>query len=147
MGGIASHAMTGRSLFVAGLQTVGVAGDPAATLDQFERSVRALRETFDGLQLVVAPELHLMALSPLLEDDTAPHDLAIDIPGELTGRLGALAREAGLWLIPGRVYERAGDAVANTAGVFSPDRSLVANYRKCFPGPPYLTTHHRTPTV
>jgi formamidase len=139
--------MAGRSLFVAGLQTVGVAGDPAATLDQFERSVRALRETFDGLQLVVAPELHLMALSPLLEDDTAPHDLAIDIPGELTERLGALAREAGLWLIPGSVYERAGDAVANTAVVFAPDGSLVATYRKCFPWQPYETTQPGTRTV
>jgi formamidase len=139
--------MAGRSLFVAGLQTVGVAGDPAATLDQFERSVRALRETFDGLQLVLAPELHLMALSPLLEDDTAPHDLAIDIPGELTERLGALAREAGLWLIPGSVYERVGDAVANTAVVFAPDGSLVATYRKCFPWQPYETTQPGTRTV
>src|SRR4051794_4120646 len=101
--------MAVRSLFVAGLQTAGLPGDPAATLVQFERHVRALRETFDGLQLVVAPELHLMALSPLLEDETPPHDLAIGIPGELTERLGALAREAALWLIPGSVYERAGN--------------------------------------
>ena len=139
--------MADRSLFVAGLQTVGVPGDPAATLDQFERSVRALRETFDGLQLVIAPELYLMALSPLLEDDTPPHDLAIDVPGELTERLGLLAREAGLWLIPGSVYERAGDAVANTAVVFGPDGSLVATYRKCFPWQPYETTQPGTQTV
>ena len=58
--------MAGRSLFVAGTQTAGVPGEPQATLEQFERNVRALRETFDGLQLVVAPELHLMALPPLL---------------------------------------------------------------------------------
>jgi formamidase len=139
--------MADRSLFVAGLQTAGVPSDPVATLEQFERSVRALRETFDGLRLVVAPELHLMALPPLLEDDTAPHDLAIDIPGELTERLGALAREAGLWLIPGSVYERAGDAVANTAVVFAPDGSLVATYRKCFPWQPYETTQPGTQTV
>jgi formamidase len=139
--------MVGRSLFVAGLQTAGVPGDPAATLADFERSVRSLKETFDGLQLVVAPELHLMALRPLLEDDAEPRDLAVDVPGELTERLGALARETELWLVPGSVYERAGDAVANTAVVLSPEGDLVTSYRKCFPWQPYETTQSGTQTV
>jgi formamidase len=136
-----------RSLFVAGLQTAGVPGDPAATLEQFEGNVRSLRATFDGLQLVLAPELHLMALPPLLEDHAAPHDLAVDIPGELTERLGALARETGLWLVPGSVYEHAGDAVANTAVVLSPSGELAASYRKCFPWQPYETSQPGTQTV
>ena len=59
----------GRSLFVAGLQSAGVPGDCEATLARFERDVRALRSTFDELELVVAPELHLMALPPLLEEE------------------------------------------------------------------------------
>ena len=140
--------MAGRSLFVAALQTAGVPGDPDATLAQLDRNVRSLRATFDGLQLVLAPELHLMALPPLLEEGGAsPQDLAVDVPGELTERLGALARETGLWLVPGSVYERAGDAVANTALVFSPDGSLVERYRKCFPWQPYETTEPGTRTV
>jgi formamidase len=140
--------MAGRSLFVAALQTAGLPGDAVATLDQFERNVRALRSTFDGLQLVVAPELHLMALPPLLdEDDVAPGDLAVDIPGELTNRLARLAHETGLWLIPGSVYERVGDAVANTAVVLSPAGELVTTYRKCFPWQPYETTQPGTRTV
>jgi formamidase len=141
--------MAGRSLFVAALQTAGVPGEPRATLEQFERSVRALRETFDGLQLVVTPELHLMALPPLLEegDGAAPENLAVDVPGELTERLAALARETGLWLIPGSVYERAGDAVANTALVLSRAGELVTSYRKCFPWQPYETTQPGTKTV
>jgi formamidase len=140
--------MAGRSLFVAALQTAGVPGDPAATLDQFERNVRALRSTFEGLELVLAPELHLMAVPPLLEEDaSSPHELAVDVPGELTERLGALARETRLWLIPGSVYERAGEAVANTAVVLSPDGELVASYRKCFPWQPYETTQPGTRTV
>ena len=140
--------MPDRSLFVAALQTAGVPGDREATLGQLERNVRALRSTFDGLQLVVAPELHLMALPPLLEEeDASPRDLAVDVPGELTERLGALARETGLWLVPGSVYERAGDAVANTAVVLSPNGELVASYRKCFPWQPYETTQPGTQTV
>jgi len=140
--------MPGRSLFVAGLQTAGVPGNPPATLEQFERNVRSLRSTFDGLELVVAPELHLMALPPLLEEDgVSPHDLAVDVPGELTERLATLAGETGLWVIPGSVYERVGDAVANTAVVLSPAGELVATYRKCFPWQPYETTQPGTQTV
>src|SRR5579884_345655 len=140
--------MAGRSLFVAALQTAGVPGDRDATLEQFERNVRALRSTFDGLQLVAAPELHLMALPPLLEEaGVSPHELAVDVPGELTERLGALAQETELWLVPGSVYERAGGGVANTALVLSPEGTLVASYRKCFPWQPYETTQPGTSTV
>jgi formamidase len=140
--------MADRSLFVAALQTAGVPGEPGQTLRQFERNVRALRTTFDGLQLVLAPELHLMALPPLLEEHgVSPRELAGDVPGELTDRLGALARETGLWLVPGSIYERVGDAVANTAVVLSPAGELVASYRKCFPWQPYETTQPGTSTV
>src|SRR6476646_361742 len=117
--------MAGRSLFVAGLQTAGVPGDPEATLEQLERNVRTLRSPFEGLELVVAPELHLMALPPLLEEDgVPPAELAVDVPGPLMQQLGALARETRLWLIPGSVYERTADGVANTAIVLSPDGVL-----------------------
>ena len=140
--------MAGRSLFVAALQTAGIVGDPDATLARFEDNVRALRSTFDGLQLVVAPELHLMALPPLLEESgVSEAALAVDVPGPLTERLGELARETGLWLIPGSVYERVEDAVANTALVLSPEGELVASYRKCFPWQPYETTQPGTSTV
>jgi formamidase len=141
--------MSGRSLFVAALQTAGIPGDPAGTLEQFERHVRALRSTFDGLQLVVTPELHLMALTSLVNADGLPTDeeLAVDIPGELTERLGALARETELWLIPGSVFERLEGGVANTALVLSPAGELVASYRKCFPWQPYETSRPGTRTV
>ena len=93
----------------------------------------------DGVQLVVAPELHLMALPPLLEDEGPPEERAVPVPGPLTERLGALARETGLWLIPGSVYEQADEGVYNTALVFSPAGELVTSYRKCFPWQPYET--------
>jgi formamidase len=128
-----------RSLLVAGLQTAGVPNDPGATLDGFERQVRALVAMLDGVQLVVAPELHLMALPPLLEDEGPPEERGVTVPGPLTERLGALARETGLWLIPGSVYEQAEDGIYNTALVLSPAGELVASYRKCFPWQPYET--------
>ena len=141
--------MSGRSLFVAALQTAGVPGNPEATLEQFERQVRALRSTFEDVELVLSPELHLMALTSLLNADGLPteEELAVDIPGELTERLGALARETRLWLIPGSVYERVDGGVANTAMVFSPEGELVTSYRKCFPWEPVEKLVYGTRTV
>jgi formamidase len=127
-----------RPLFLAGLQTAGIPSDPEATLRQFEERVRALPALFDGLQLVLAPELHLAASDGLLEEPSDwPERTAVDVPGPLTERLGALARETGLWLVPGSVYERSGDNLYNTALVLSPAGELVASYRKCFPWQPY----------
>ena len=131
--------MSRGSLLVAGLQSAGVPNDPGATLDGLERQVRALASMLDGVQLVVAPELHLMALPPLLEDEGAPEARAVPVPGPLTERLGALARDTGLWLVPGSVYEQADEGIYNTALVFSPAGELVTSYRKCFPWQPYET--------
>jgi formamidase len=133
--------MANRALFVAALQTAGVPDDPEATLLQFEQSVRALRDLLDGAQLVLAPELYLMALPPMLgEREGTMEDRAVDIPGPLTERLGALARETGLWLVPGSVWERTPDGIYNTAVVLSPAGELVTTYRKCFPWQPYETS-------
>jgi formamidase len=138
----------GRSLFIAGLQSAGVPGDPAATLARFERDVRTIRSWFDGVEFVVAPELHLMAIAPLLSDGGPEEsELAVEVPGELTERLAALAQETGLWLIPGSVYERTADGIANTAIVLSPAGELVASYRKCFPWQPFETSVPGTQTV
>jgi len=128
-----------RSLLVAGLQSSGVPNDPVATLEEFERHVRTISSTFDGVQLVVAPELHLTALPPLLEEEGPPEDRAVRVPGPLTERLGAVARDTGLWLVPGSVYEQAEEGIYNTALVFSPAGDLVTSYRKCFPWQPYET--------
>jgi predicted amidohydrolase len=133
--------MADRSLFVAALQTAGIPNDPAGTLVQFEQRVRSARSLFDGVQLVLAPELHLMALPGLLdESDGAMQERAVEIPGALTERLGALAKETGVWLVPGSVWERADEGIYNTAVVLSPQGELVTSYRKCFPWQPFETS-------
>jgi formamidase len=130
-----------RSLFVAALQTAGIPNDPVGTLAQFEQRVRSARSLFAGVQLVLAPELYLMALPGLLdESDGAMQERAVEIPGALTERLGALARETGVWLVPGSVWERTDEGIYNTAVVFSPQGELVTSYRKCFPWQPYETS-------
>jgi formamidase len=133
--------MADRSLFIAALQTSGIPNDPAGTLDQFEQRVRSARSLFDGVQLILAPELHLMALPGLLEEsDGAMKERAVEIPGALTERLAILAKETQVWLVPGSVWERTDEGIYNTAVVFSPEGELVTSYRKCFPWQPFETS-------
>ena len=99
----------------------------------------ALAGTFKELQLIVVPELHLTALGGFFDEQPgAPARAALDIPGVLTDRLCRLAEAAGLWLVPGSLYERTrGGAFHNTAVAISPEGEIVAAYRKCFPWQPY----------
>jgi formamidase len=124
-----------RPLPIVALQTVPVFGDPEATLERLrDRLPRALAMA-PATRLVLLPELHLAALSPPLEQSAR---VAVDVPGPTTDALGQIARDAGVWLVPGTVYERGDDgAVHNTCLVFSPDGELVTSYRKVFPWEPH----------
>jgi formamidase len=129
-----------RLLSIAALQISPVVHDMEATLRDFEQRVGTLAETFNGLQLVVVPELHLAAVGGMYDEQPgSASSSAVEIPGPLTERLGSLARETGLWLVPGSLYERAGSegGVHNTAVAISPEGEVVAAYRKCFPWQPY----------
>jgi formamidase len=128
-----------RTLSIAALQTAPVCGDPAATLELFRGRLAGIKATVPGVQLVLAPELHLSAQPGLLEEQSGyPADVAVTIPGPLTEELAALAEEHGIWLVPGTVFERAGDGrIHNTALAFSPQGELVARYRKVFPWQPH----------
>jgi formamidase len=127
-----------RALLVAGLQTAPVAQNPEATWDAFATAVEAAASTFDALGMVVAPELHLSAPGPLLTEPADYADeVAVEIPGPLTDALADLARATGAWILPGSVYERAADGIANTGLIVAPDGELVASYRKCMPWQPY----------
>jgi formamidase len=128
-----------RPLSIAALQISPKIGEPEATLADFEHRVRTLRDTFNELQLIVAPELHLAAVGGMFDEQPgAAEKLAVDVPGPLTERLARLAEATGLWLVPGSFYERAdGGGVHNTAAVISPEGELVVAYRKCFPWQPY----------
>ncbi|MEV5969622.1 carbon-nitrogen hydrolase family protein [Streptomyces sp. NPDC051921] len=132
-----------RTLAVAALQTAPVPYDPEATWQRFAHQVRTTRSLFPHVQLVVVPELLLAAEGPLL--GPAPEGwmerTAEPVPGPTTDRVCALARETGLWLVPGSVYERGDDGlVYNTAVAVSPEGGIAARYRKVFPWQPYERT-------
>jgi formamidase len=120
-----------RALSIVALQTAPVTGDPEATLAHLAERVPQLRTLAPHAKLLLLPELHLPSL---------PARQVVEIPGPLTVALGALARESGLWLVPGTVYEKGENgAVHNTCLVFSPEGQLVARYRKVFPWEPHET--------
>jgi formamidase len=128
-----------RTLSIAALQCAPVARDPAATLVAFGERLAGIKATVPDVDLVLSPELHLSGQPGLLEAQAGyPDEVAVPVPGPLTDQLGALAREHRVWLVPGTVFERAGDGrIHNTALAISPEGELVATYRKVFPWQPH----------
>ena len=129
-----------RYLAFAALQVAPVAGSPERTLERFREQVRRVRHTHPRVSLVIAPELHLMAEGNPFDPAVDPADLAEPIPGPLTQALADVAKENGVWLVPGSIYEQTDEGVYNTAIVLSPEGELVTSYRKCFPWVPFETS-------
>ncbi|MGN6427817.1 MAG: carbon-nitrogen hydrolase family protein [Leifsonia sp.] len=98
------------------------------------------RHAVAGARLVVHPELHLFGADhlPEAERTAALHASAVPLDGDLVRDLGAIARESGVWLVPGSICERgpAGE-LFNTALAIAPDGSVAASYRKIFPWRPF----------
>jgi formamidase len=128
-----------RTVSVAALQTTPVFRDPAATLDLLRGRVLGTKAVVPDVDLLLLPELHLSAQPRLLDEQASyPDEVAVELPGPLTEALGEIAAEAGVWLVPGTVFERAEDGrIHNTALAFSPQGELVARYRKVFPWQPH----------
>jgi len=126
-----------RPLNIAAVQAAPVA--IGRSLDVFADDVaRVVRET--GARLIVYPELHLFGAEAASEETR--NDLlrasAVPLDGPLVERLGVIARDLGVWLIPGSICERGESGeLFNTALVFSDAGELVANYRKIFPWRPF----------
>ncbi len=93
-----------------------------------EKAVRQLHTRYPWVQMVVLGELATYGADPAT---------AQALPGEAETFYSALARDTGLWLIPGSVYERDEELVYNTALVFNPQGETVGRYRKLFPFLPY----------
>jgi len=114
---------------------ISLAADPAV----FAEQVSALVDDFPNTHLAVFPELHLFGVEGRLAERNEELLAAAEpLEGPRVARLGELAGDLGVWLLPGTVCELGEDGdVYNTAVVLSPQGKLVASYRKCFPWRPY----------
>lgn len=62
---------------------------------------------------------------------------AQEFPGHFEMEMQSMAKKYGIWLLPGSVFEKAGDHIYNTASVINPSGEVVTRYRKMFPFYPY----------
>ena len=112
-------------MFLAAAVQMSSGSDKGANLEKAERLVREAAGR--GAQLVALPEVFLWRGPRRAEAEAGE-----DVPGPVTERLGALARELGIFFQAGSVPERiAGERRCyNTALLFDPTGTLVARYRK-----------------
>lgn len=90
-------------------------------------------------QLLIFPELHLFGDgAPDRQRAKALQEAAEPLDGPRVQGLRGIARNAGIWLVPGTVCERgpAGE-LFNTQLVLSPEGTVVGAYRKIFPWRPH----------
>lgn len=129
-----------RLLGVGACQIEPKSGDIQQNLDALARQVDIMRSYSPWIKLICAPELSLQG--PYRMETTAQ-----PIPGPITQFCSDLARTHGIYLIPGSIYEQAGETIYNTAPVFDPQGNLVARYRKMYPWRPYEKTTSGCETV
>lgn len=97
-------------------------------LSLLEREIDGVVRRFPWVQMVVLPELCTFGPG-------TSH--AVGMPGEVENRFREVAARNGVWLIPGSIYERSGEAVYNTAPVINPKGEVVVRCRKHYPFLPY----------
>lgn len=126
------------SVLPAAETTFGVAGvqmNVSAFDDNVDRMgayLQHIRARFPWVRMVLFSEL--APLGP-------KHAKAEPLPGPTEARLAALARDTGLWLIPGSLFEKVagpeGDVIYNATPVINPQGEVIARFRKLFPFRPY----------
>lgn len=112
---------------IVGLQLALPRGD---NLERVAEEVRLVRRRFRWVDMVVLGELSCFG-------PATTH--AQPLPGPAEDAFATMAREQGLWLVNGSLFERDGDAIYNTSSVFAPDGTVVARHRKIYPFRPYET--------
>lgn len=110
---------------IAGLQ-LEISGKDNRYLIQKE--IEKTLRLFPWVQMVVVGELATFGTDK---------SFAQELPGEVENFYCCIARDLGIWLVPGSVYERDGDSIYNTAVVIDPHGKVVGRYRKMFPFCPY----------
>lgn len=115
-----------RPLSIAGLQVPIGYTDNTASL---RTEIMTTKRVFPFVDMVLLGELAWFG--PNLA-------VAEALPGGKTEKtMCNIAKEAGLWLVSGSIYERAGDKIYNTCSVIDPRGEVVTRYRKMYPFLPY----------
>lgn len=111
-----------------GLAALQLELGPGNNLEIIAAEIATARRRFPWIDMVMLAELASYGVSL---------DRAEPMPGPTEERYRAIAREHGLWLLPGSIYERDGERIYNTAPVIDPAGNVVARHRKIYPFLPY----------
>ena len=130
--------------FSVGLVQISATADPEKNLQRAMEHVRNAAKS--GAQIVCLPELFQTQYF-CQREDPALFDLAEPIPGPLTAKLSALAKELGIVLVASLFEKRAAGIYHNTAVMFDADGELRGIYRKMhIPDDPlYYEKYYFTP--
>jgi deaminated glutathione amidase len=101
-------------------------------LERMENWLRHIRDRFPWVRMVLFSELSALG----------PRQVPEPLPGPTEARLCSMARETGLWLIPGSLFESVkhgdGESITyNTTPVINPQGEVIKRFRKLFPFRPY----------
>lgn len=100
----------------------------ADNLELLLERIQKAKLRFPWVKMIVLSELALRGVG-------VQH--ARELPSPEEEAFCRVARELGIWLVPGSMYEKCGSAVFNTAPVINPDGQVVGRYRKIYPFLPY----------
>lgn len=114
-----------RPFGIAGLQLQLDKGDNS---ERIAAEIAAVKARLPWVDMVILGELALFGPSPAN---------AQPLPGAAEATMCEAAKAAGVWLVPGTLFETAGGCIYNTAPVIDPDGVVVARYQKMFPFLPY----------
>lgn len=97
--------------------------------DNLQKALKmASKAAGEGANIVCLPELFTTTYFAQERHDSSAHVEAI--PGPATKAMSKCARENGIILVGGSIYEKAKKANYNTTCVFGPDGSMLGDYRK-----------------
>ncbi len=99
-----------------------------SNIEAMKRQLDTLMAIYPWVQMVVFSEL--CAFGPFTSK-------AQPLPGPAEKAFCEMAAKHKIWLLPGSIYERAGDRIYNTSSVIDPNGHVVGRTRKIFPFRPY----------
>ena len=104
----------------------------ASNLERMGNWMRHIRHRFPWVRMVMFSELSALG----------PRQVPEPMPGPTEAHLCELARDTGLWLIPGSLFELVERedgtrATYNTTPVINPQGEVIRRFRKMFPFRPY----------
>lgn len=97
-------------------------------VEMMKLKINITMNLYPWVEMIVFSEL--CPYGPLTK--TAQH-----IPNHFEAEMQALAKQYGIWLLPGSIFETRDGNIYNTASVINPQGEVVKRYSKMFPFYPY----------